>query len=209
MQLSFALNNHSCDEPEHLALPDAEVLLYHDCYPQAQADRLLKQLLETIPWQQDSLSFGGKTVPVPRLQAWFGDSTSTYAYSGLHLEPLPWSSLLQGIRQRMETIAKHEFNSVLVNYYRNGSDSVAWHRDNEKELGPDPVIASLSFGATRRFDLKHRRGKFPLIHCALHHGSLLVMAHGLQENWLHRIPKQPEVNGPRINLTFRRILRID
>src|SRR5690606_1112217 len=116
-------------------------------YSESEATGLLRRLIDEIPWRQDQIEFYGKQHPVPRLQQWFGDAGLTYTWSGISMVPLPWSPLLQTIRARVEKAAGSTFNTVLANRYRNGSDAVAWHSDNEKELGPAPVIGSVSFGA--------------------------------------------------------------
>lgn len=160
-------------------------------------------MLET-PWQQAHLNFAGKRVAVPRLQAWYGDEHARYGYSGLQLHPLPWTSLLNTIRTQLEQRLNLRFNSVLLNHYRDGQDSVAWHSDDEKELGPDPMIASLSFGSTRRFELKHRtRRELDKVCLDLMDGSLVLMGKGVQKHWVHQIPKQPGITASRLNLTFR------
>lgn len=191
---------------EHLPLPDAELHYFPAWYAPAESAALLQQLTAATPWRQDTLQFGGKPVPVPRLQAWYGSRESLYGYSGLRLDPLPWTPLLTQIRTRLERELKLPFNSVLLNYYRDGNDSVAWHSDSERELGPDPHIASLSLGAPRPFELKHRterrHGKRTL---TLEDGSLLLMGSGLQRHWQHQLPKQPGLAAPRLNLTFRLI----
>lgn len=186
---------------EMLQIPDAEITYIRGLYSAAESEALLKSLLDETPWRQDSLRFGGKEVLVPRLQAWYGDRG--YGYSGLKLTPLPWTSALDSMRGKISELAQREFNSVLVNYYRDGNDSVAWHADDERELGPDPHIASLSFGATRRFELKHRTRKQSRLNLALENGSLLLMGSGLQRHWVHQLPKDPGITLPRINLTFR------
>jgi alkylated DNA repair dioxygenase AlkB len=160
-------------------------------------------LLAETAWRQDTLKFGGKEVLVPRLQAWYGERR--YAYSGLRLVPLPWTPVLDEIRRKISAICGLEFNSVLLNYYRDGNDSVAWHSDDERELGPDPLIASLSLGATRRFELKHRTRKQSKVNMLLEDGSLLLMGKGLQQHWTHQLPKDASVTAPRLNLTFRLI----
>jgi alkylated DNA repair dioxygenase AlkB len=190
-----------------IPLGNAEIFYYPAWLNPAESSALLQLLLKETPWRQDTLKFAGKAVPVPRLQAWYGDSSSHYGYSGLHLEPLPWTPALTRLRQRLEDSLNLSFNSVLINYYRNGQDSVAWHSDSEPALGPDPSIASLSLGATRRFDMKrydrnNQPGKLSL---ALADGSLLLMGSGVQQHWLHQIPKEPAITAPRINLTFRLI----
>jgi alkylated DNA repair dioxygenase AlkB len=186
---------------EHLQIPDAELTYIRCFYDAAESAALLQALLDETPWRQDSLNFGGKSVLVPRLQAWYGDRR--YGYSGLKLTPLPWTPVLDGIRRKITETSQLEFNSVLVNYYRDGNDSVAWHSDDERELGPDPRIASLSLGATRRFELRHRTRKQTRMSMQLESGSLLLMGSGLQAHWMHQLPKDAGITLPRINLTFR------
>lgn len=211
MQSTFPLSHaHDSDRAELFQLGNARLVLYPECFSPSVADRLMRGLLDEIPWQQDTLSFGGRRVKVPRLQAWYGDSGMPYSYSGLNLTPLPWTRTLTAVRRRVEYFTGARFNAVLLNYYRDGHDSVAWHSDSERELGKDPIVASLSLGATRRFELKekHPAGDRPArVKYELPHGSLLVMERGIQAQWLHRVPKQPEVSDPRINLTFRHIVR--
>lgn len=204
MQIPISLEPAN-DSPGLLPLPDAEVLFFSNFLSAPEADSCYQDLLTQTSWRQDSLNFGGKSVLIPRLQAWVGDRKSRYRYSGLALTPLPWTPLLDALKTRVEKVAGAPFNSVLLNYYRNGMDSVAWHSDDEKELGDEPVIASLSLGVTRRFELKHRRRKLPKTCCDLSHGSLLVMGRGIQQNWHHQVPKQPGISDGRINLTFRYI----
>jgi alkylated DNA repair dioxygenase AlkB len=207
-QLSFIpthTHSHSTFVGERIALPDAELHYFCAFYSETESRQVRKQLLATVPWQQDTLKFGGRQVLVPRLQAWYGDLTANYGYSGLRLTPLPWTAALLSIKTKVEKCVDRSFNSVLLNYYRNGHDSVAWHSDDETELGPDPLIASLSFGAKRKFELKHRNGKTQKINIELADGSLLLMGTGLQKHWSHQLPKQPWVTEPRLNLTFRLI----
>jgi alkylated DNA repair dioxygenase AlkB len=205
MQIPFP---QASDSPlEKLSLLDGEVLFYPGFIAEQEADSCYNTLYRDTPWRQDHLNFGGKSVPIPRLQAWYGETNSRYGYSGLALNPLPWTPLLATLKARIEVIADTTFNSVLVNYYRDGRDSVSWHSDDEKELGKDPVIASLSFGASRNFALRHRNEKGQKFTCALTNGSLLVMGAGIQRNWQHQVPKQPAVCEGRINLTFRAVLQ--
>lgn len=182
-------------------LADAELTYVPSFYDAATSAALFTTLIDETPWRQDTLRFGGKEVLVPRLQAWYGDKR--YGYSGLRLAPLPWTPTLAAIRARVADCCGVEFNSVLINYYRNGNDSVAWHSDDERELGPDPYIASLSLGAARRFDMKHRTHKAQRMHMLLENGSLLAMGSGMQRHWIHRLPKEPHVTDARLNLTFR------
>jgi alkylated DNA repair dioxygenase AlkB len=193
-------------ESEALYLPDAELHWYPQFYSAEYSDALLLQLQAQTPWRQDTIRMHGKSLQVPRLQAWYGVAEARYGYSGILLDPLPFTPLLQSLRQDIEHATGQAFNALLLNYYRNGSDSVSWHSDDEKELGSDPVIASLSLGGTRRFELRHKTrkesGKRQL---ELSHGSLLLMGRGTQNNWQHQIPKQPGLVTPRLNLTFRLI----
>lgn len=189
---------------EQIALPDASLRLYSHFHSWPVASRHFSQLITSTPWQQDTLSFGGKPILVPRLQAWYGDPASNYGYSGLKLVVNPWTPLLAALRDELQERLELPFNSVLLNWYRHGNDSVAWHADDEKELGPDPQIASLSYGATRRFELKHRTRKdLKKFSIDLADGSLLLMGSGVQKNYLHQIPKQSGLLSDRLNLTFR------
>jgi alkylated DNA repair dioxygenase AlkB len=183
--------------------PDGRVRLWETAIAPAHASAWLEALLESVPWQTEHITMFGKTHEVPRRVAWFGDAGATYRYAGVQHEPLPWSPLLAQIRAEVHRLLPdHLFNSVLLNCYRNGRDRMGWHADNEPELGRNPVIASVSLGATRRFDLKHRvtgeKVQFPL-----HSGSLLVMDGPLQHHWLHQLPATAKVHAPRVNLTFR------
>jgi alkylated DNA repair dioxygenase AlkB len=156
-----------------------------------------------IRWRQDVMRFGERTVLLPRLTSWYGDGGKTYVYSGIRNRPLPWTAPLLMLKEKAETFAKSAFNSVLLNYYRDGNDSVGWHADNERELGDQPVIASLSFGAMRTFELRSRRtGRVERLPLAS--GSILVMRGTTQQHWVHRVPREPGRTA-RINLTFRLI----
>lgn len=179
---------------------------YPSAFTSAQASTLFTSLQSSIPWQQVSIRIAGKTIEVPRLQCWMGNKNCIYGYSGTRLQPQFWQTDVLAIRQRVQQLAGKSFNSVLLNYYRTGQDSVAWHADNERELGPDPIIASVSFGAERYLQLKpsHRTGKLAY-RILLRHGSVLVMGKGMQINWLHQLPKVRDLNLPRINLTFREV----
>jgi alkylated DNA repair dioxygenase AlkB len=162
-------------------------------------------MLET-DWQQYSIQIFGKMLPQPRLTAWYGDKDAAYCYSGIHLTPKPFTPLIQQIKEDLESFTGFHFNSVLMNLYRNQNDSMGWHSDDEKELGFEPKIASLSFGESRMFHLKHKTLKQLKIKVALNNGSLLVMQEKMQHNWLHAIPKSTQEKRPRINLTFRKIV---
>ncbi|WP_308622086.1 alpha-ketoglutarate-dependent dioxygenase AlkB [Massilia sp. Se16.2.3] len=170
--------------------------------PYTNAEVLARLIAET-PWRAESVFVYGKQHLQPRLVAWYGDAS--YTYSGLRLEPLPWTPLLATIRDAVQDVCGHRFNSVLLNRYRNERDSMGMHSDDEPELGPDPIIASLSFGASRRFILRHKRNKrsLPL---DLHDGSLLLMRGQTQQHWVHGIHKSTRPMGERVNLTFRYIV---
>ena len=206
-------------------LDGALICEFGQIFEPEEASALLHQLISSINWQQDTLRIAGKVIKVPRLQCWMGDKESRYGYSGMRLEPEPWQAPVLRIRHRVQELAGQKFNSVLLNYYRNGQDSVAWHADDESELGPDPIIASVSLGAERPFDLKTKPGRHQSnahsgrltgntnatsgrsrYRLNLRHGSLLIMGRGLQNNWVHQLPKVKDLERPRVNLTFRNIV---
>ena len=185
-------------------LGDAWIREYPKLFSPGHADELLKALLAQIPWRQDSIRIAGKRIPVPRLQCWMGDRNCRYAYSGIQLEPVPWQGPITEIRDKIQALGDADFNSVLLNYYRNGQDSVAWHADDEPELGANPVIASLSLGAERKFQLRHKRDKSrDRYHMLLRNGSVLIMGKTLENNRLHQLHKETTLQSPRITLTFR------
>jgi alkylated DNA repair dioxygenase AlkB len=179
---------------------DGLVWLHEAALVAADADRLFEALLATTSWRQEIATVMGRRMPIPRLTAWHGEAG--YVYSGIRMMPLPWNPPLLEIKAVAEACAGQAFNSVLLNLYRDGRDSVSWHADNEPGLGRDPVIASISLGATRRFQMK-RRGSSHRLALDLPHGSCLVMAGATQHHWLHQVPKTARPVGPRINLTFR------
>ncbi|MXV50144.1 alpha-ketoglutarate-dependent dioxygenase AlkB [Pedobacter sp. HMF7647] len=168
-----------------------------------ESDVFLKKFIKTVPWQQRVQKLYDKEVITPRLTAWFGELGTNYSESGKISDPLPWTKELQMIRERVELMAGIQFNSVLLNYYRDGSDSVAWHSDKEHLLGKRPVIASVSFGQVRSFDIRSKADHSEKYSIRLEHGSYLLMKSGLQEQWEHRIAKSTKPMRPRINLTFR------
>lgn len=191
---------------EDLDLGDATIRLWPAAFKKEDADSLFSSLLQNIDWRQETLWIAGQERQVPRLQCWMGDVSSLYGYSGMRLKPVPWSKDIANIKQKVETLTGISFNSVLLNLYRDGSDSVSWHADNEPELGLHPHIASISLGVERVFELKNKMDKrIPKYRLELAHGSLLLMGKGLQQNWLHQLPKVKGLNEPRINLTFRQI----
>lgn len=184
-------------------LPDAEITYYPSFFEAAEAEAIFKELLHTVPWQQDEIKVYGKVHPQPRLTALFGNDGKPYSYSNITMQPHPWSILLQKIRFKVEDTAEVAFSTVLLNLYRDGRDSNGWHADDEKELGKNPIIASVSFGAERYFHLRHRSDPGLKQRILLENGSLLMMKGATQHHWLHHIPKTARPIGPRINLTFR------
>jgi len=191
---------------ERLRIENADISFARHVVLPAPADELLRTLADETPWRSESVTVWGKTFQQPRLIAWYGDKGRRYSYSGISLEPLPWTSTLLGIRDVVQDLSDEQFNSVLLNYYRNHRDSMGFHSDDERELGPTPTIASLSLGATRTFVLKHKqREDLKPVRLDLPSGSLLIMQGETQRFWKHGINKQTKPCGPRVNLTFRRI----
>lgn len=186
-----------------LELPDA--CLRHERHWLAveEADEWLAGLLAETPWEQPVVHLHGQDYRVPRQVAWYGDPKVSYRYSGLVHRPLPWTPLLAKIRQRVQEEVGQPFNGVLLNLYRDGQDSMGWHSDDEPELGPNPTVASVNLGGTRRFDLR-RKGSGRIEHSLeLAHGSLLVMSGPTQHHWQHQVAKTRAACQPRLNLTFR------
>jgi alkylated DNA repair dioxygenase AlkB len=191
---------------ERVDIEDAEISIARQIDLGEPADDLLRELIGATPWRHESVTIYGKKHPQPRLIAWYGDPGKNYSYSGIALEPLPWTSTLSRVRGIVQDLAEEQFNSVLLNYYRDHRDSMGFHSDDETELGPTPVIASVSLGATRTFVLKHKtRPELKPARLDLCSGSLLLMKGLTQRNWKHGIDKQSKPCGPRVNLTFRRI----
>jgi len=189
-----------------LALPDGDLTYVPGFFSDPVSDRLLSNLSATVRWTQPRITIFGKQVGSPRLAAWYGDRESVYCYSGLANQPLPWFSELLEIRHRVQQYTDLTFDGVLLNFYRTGQDSMGWHSDDEQELGENPVIASVSLGASRRFLLRHRSSNhLPVHEVTLEHGSLLLMRGPTQKNWRHCVPKMRNQDSPRLNLTFRRI----
>lgn len=182
----------------------ADLLEYYAGFFNAtESKAFLDRFINTIPWIQEDIQMYGKLVKTPRLTAWYGDRDKEYIYSGTRHYPIPWTVELLAIKERIEPIAGIKFNSVLLNYYRDGNDSVAWHSDDEYELGVNPIIASVSFGQVRRFDIKHKQDRDRKYSIYLENGSLLIMRGDLQHNWVHQIPKSTKPLKARVNLTFR------
>jgi alkylated DNA repair dioxygenase AlkB len=191
------------DEKEVISMPDADVIFYRNFYNQQESDELFKTLFNEIKWRQDKMKIYGKEVNLPRKTAWYGDKNKSYTFSGIHLQPEPWTPTLLQVKEKVEKIGKVQFNSVLLNLYRDGNDGISWHTDAETELGKNPVIGSVSFGGTRRFMFRHKYNKELKAEIELTHGSFLLMAGTTQHFWQHQIPKTSKNVQPRINLTFR------
>ena len=186
-----------------LNLPDSEILYYPNFFSLNEADVYFNLLQDAIKWQQDDITVFGKTYSQPRLTALFSDNDKPYSYSSIVMHPEPFSDCLLEIKHKVEACANVNFSTCLANLYRNGQDSNGWHADNEKELGINPIIASVSFGEARYFHLKHRTKKQLRQKLLLENGSLLLMKGKTQHHWLHQIAKTKQEIKPRINLTFR------
>ncbi len=191
----------------HIDTPlDAELLHLPNFLSATEAECTFIRLRDEIPWQQHTIQLFGRAVNAPRLSSWHGDAGALYTYSGLVLEPQPWSAPLVDLRRRISEETAAFFNSALLNYYRDGSNSMGWHSDDEKELGSEPCIASLSLGAKRRFLLRHKTRKdLATLEFQLGDGDLFVMRGRTQHHWKHQVPKTRRPSGERINITFRHI----
>ena len=209
------------EKERRIPLKNAELLFVESFFKKEEADHLQKQLTENVDWQQGEITIFGKKVLEPRLTAWYGDQGKVYTYSGKTQIPLPWNEPLLSIKRRVEqlttpsvfltkttenTFKPQYFNTVLLNFYRNGNDSMGFHSDDEKELGLNPTIASIYFGESRRFIFRRKDDKNEKFELLLTHGSVLIMSGEMQHYWQHAIPKEPKKTKPRINLTFRWIL---
>jgi len=187
-------------------LPDAELLLYPRPDLGIEPERLLAALIRDTPWQQREITLFGRRHLQPRLVAWYGDEGACYTYSRARFEPLPWSPGLAALRDRISDLAGQRFNSVLLNYYRDQHDAMGLHADDEPELGPEPVIASLSLGEARKLTFRHRsRRDFPPFQLPLPSGSLLLMRGGTQRHWKHGLRRLSRPCAARVNLTFRQV----
>ena len=188
-----------------LDLFEGEARLWPQAFAADEANSLLRELRTGVDWQQEEILIFGQRRLVPRLVAWHGDPGARYVYSGTEHRPQPWTPTLERIRNRASTLTGVAFNAVLLNLYRDGRDGMGWHADDEPELGRNPVIASVSLGAERRFCLRHRRRRDLKVDLPLPHGSLLCMSGATQHHWLHALPKTRRPAGERINLTFRQV----
>lgn len=192
------------ESPRELLPYDGSAWYIPGFVDESSADTYFTRLLSDTPWEHRHIVMFGRQVLQPRLACWYGDLA--YTYSGIRLEPRPWTTTLDELRTRCTAESGSSFNSCLVNLYRDGRDSMGWHADDEPELGAEPVIASLSLGEVRRFRMRHRESR-TVVDVSLEHGSLLVMSGVMQHRWVHEIPKTTRPVGQRINLTFRQILK--
>lgn len=191
------------NEEINLNLPDSDIWYYPNFFTTDEANHYFNYLKKDTPWQQDDITVFGKTYPQPRLTALYGNNGKPYSYSNITMQPYEFSKELQTIKEKIEIIAQTNFTTCLLNLYRDGKDSNGWHADNEKELGINPIIASITLGQERFFHLKHRTDKSLKHKILLEHGSLLLMKGETQHCWLHQIPKTTKPIQERINLTFR------
>jgi alkylated DNA repair dioxygenase AlkB len=193
------------DDQRVIELENAEMIFMEHFLTPSEADFFLKELTEKLAWEQGEITMFGKKILEPRLTAWYGDEGKSYTYSGKKQEPHAWIEPLIQLKNKIETTPSvlSKFNSVLANFYRTGTDSMGYHADDEKELGINPVIASLNLGETRRFLFRHKTMKEKKHELLLTHGSLLIMQGAMQHHWQHAVPKEPKKTKPRINLTFR------
>lgn len=185
---------------------DGELIYIRNFLSSEEAQYYFEKLKNEVKWRSDQIKMYGKVHDLPRLQAWYGDAGKSYSYSGIKLRPEAWTNTLMELKQRIQNTAHHDFNSLLINLYRSGKDHVSWHSDDEPELGVNPVIASLSLGEKRKFQLKHKTEKINPISIDVEPGSLILMTGEIQEFWNHRLTKTSKEIGERINLTFRRII---
>ncbi|MFW6515279.1 alpha-ketoglutarate-dependent dioxygenase AlkB family protein [Acinetobacter baumannii] len=174
-------------------------------WSEIQPDDLKEIKFHNILWKQDFINLYGKKIPLPRLTSWYGDDGKAYKYSGILSQPNPWNKGLLYIKERIEKVSGTQFNSVLMNWYRNGEDYLNWHTDDEPELGKNPTIASVNFGETRDFQVRHKDDHQLKFTVPLQHGSLLIMSGEMQHFWQHSVPKRKKVQHSRFNLTFRMI----
>ena len=188
---------------ERIEAADANISILRGFFTDSEGFTLLRKLIDETPWRADRIRLFGVEHDVPRLQQWFGDAGRAYKWSGIRMDPLPWTRTLLDVRQRVEHVVGKSFNSVLLNYYRDGSDTVGWHADDEAELGCTPIIASVSLGAEREFLMRHRLKPDARVRIMLSHGSLLMMSGTTQRFWQHSLPRRKTVREPRVNLTFR------
>ena len=192
-------------EWQRFDLPGADVRLARLCSV-GEAQEYFARLHAEIPWERHRLRLFGREIDAPRLSSWIGDADAVYTYSRVRFEPHAWTPTLRELRDRLAETCAQRYNSVLCNLYRDGNDAMGWHSDSEPELGPAPSIASLSFGATRRFRLRHRTDAQLRLEIELEAGTMLLMSGATQRNYRHDLPRAKALSEPRINLTFRQVL---
>ncbi|MFT6694221.1 MAG: alkylated DNA repair dioxygenase AlkB [Neolewinella sp.] len=180
----------------------SEIVFWPNWLEHKVADQLLETAIAATPWRKDVINIMGKQIPIPRLQNWFGDPSTSYTYSRIRLQAVAFPQWMEKLRMDVETETGKPFNRALVNYYRDGRDSVDWHADDEASLGFEPLIASVSVGAERIFQLRHNKTQ-ERVKINLPHGSLLLMGAGVQEHWQHSVAKVKQLDDPRVNFTFR------
>ena len=199
-------NGSNCSG-EIVNLPDGQYRYFPNFFDKEIADKWFNILIDSkhIDWQQEQMKMFGKMLKFPRLTAWYGDEGKVYSYAGLTFYPNDWTPTLIDIKRIIEPICNTSFNSVLLNLYRNGNDSMSWHADSEKELGQNPIIASVNLGTSRVFQMRHNHTK-QKESILLEHGSLFIMQGQMQHFWSHQLPKRKNISQARINLTFRKII---
>jgi alkylated DNA repair dioxygenase AlkB len=202
----FSSPDERSDSFSPIDMKDAEVTLYASLFSESEANRLFAVLRRDILWRQEAITLYGRVHQQPRLTAWYGEPDTVYSYSGLTLEAIPWIPALLTIKERIEDVSQATFNSVLLNLYRGGSDSMSWHADDEVELGCNPIIGSVSLGQGRALQMKHKTDKANRRSIPLPNGSFLLMQGPTQHHWLHCIAKSRQPLGERINLTYRFVL---
>lgn len=194
-------------EKQEFHLPDAELIYIPNFFSKLEANTYFRTIKTDTEWQHDEITVYGKTYMQPRLTALYSETNQPYSYSNITMHPKPYTKDVLEVKTKIERLANNSFNTVLLNLYRNGNDSNGWHADNEKELGKNPIIASVSFGEVRPFHFKHKTLKTERHKLNLEHGSLLIMHGNMQEHWLHQIAKTKKQIGERINLTFRNLIQ--
>ncbi|MBC7466158.1 MAG: alpha-ketoglutarate-dependent dioxygenase AlkB [Bdellovibrio sp.] len=193
------------NEPYQILPKDGQAWLFPEFISAEKADAYFKNFMSDVSWQQEPILIFGKWVMQPRLTALYGTSDKPFGYSGIIMKPHPMTKVMLEIKNQLTKVCDVDFNTILFNQYRNGQDSMGWHRDNETELGVNPVVASISFGDTRKFRFRHYNEKKRTVDVDLTHGSLLLMTGSTQHHWEHALPKTARSEAPRINLTFRKV----
>ncbi len=202
-QLDFFNTPEPPQRAKEIILDNAHFVFYESFFDKIESDNLYSKLIKDIKWEQDEINMYGRIIPLPRLSAWYGDLDKSYTYSGITVHPNSWSKDLLFIKNKIQEEAKVNFTNVLANLYRDGKDHMGWHTDDEKELGINPIIGSVNFGASRRFVLRRMDDHKEKLEFELKHGSFLLMKGETQHYWQHQVPKTTKILDPRINLTFR------